>query len=281
MNVAQGERRGQGSKSQVPYAGRRRAGRAHTDLDRERKRLRPYVERAKGFTGWPLDAFAPTRMDPGEPWSYMGRASELLERARSVLDLGTGGGEILERLCTTHTGRVVATESWSGNAPVAADRLRPLGIHVVEASSLALPFRDASFDLVLDRHEELEPGEVARVLSPGGRILTQQVGRETWRELRDFFPRMADPGDLFRRYAGGLAASGLRVAQGRTHTGRAAYGGMGDVVFLLCIAPWTIPDFDPLGRDLPAVLEAEDTLSSRDGVVLTEALFLIEAAKDR
>ncbi|CAM3261815.1 hypothetical protein OCAE111667_00205 [Occultella aeris] len=39
-----------------------------------------------------------------------------------------------------------------------------------------LPLPDATFAVVLDRHEAYDPAEVSRVLAPGGGFLTQQVG---------------------------------------------------------------------------------------------------------
>src|SRR3989475_13027672 len=167
------------------------------DVESARDRIRPFVERARRFSGWQLDEFTPRPLEPSPPWSYEAQAEELLQGARSVLDMGTGGGELFETLSSTISGRAVATESWSVNAPLAAVRLRPHGIVVVQSGSLRLPFRDAVFDVVLNRHEELEASEVARVLALEGTILTQQVGRNQWHELRTFFPRMQDFGDLF------------------------------------------------------------------------------------
>jgi len=247
------------------------------DLESARDRIRPFVERARRFSGWQLDEFTPRPLEPSPPWSYEAQAEELLQGARSVLDMGTGGGELFETLSSALVGRAVATESWSVNAPLAAVRLRPHGIVVVQSGSLRLPFRDAVFDVVLNRHEELEASEVARVLALEGTILTQQVGRNQWHELRTFFPRMQDFGDLFDPYRNGFQAAGLTVVQARTHEWKAAYRGLGDIVFLLGIAPWEIPDFDPLGRDLSALLAAEEAFSTDQGIVLTESRFLLEA----
>jgi hypothetical protein len=41
-----------------------------------------------------------------------------------------------------------------------------------------LPFPDASFALVVSRHESFVPAEVARMLVPSGIFLTQQVGTD-------------------------------------------------------------------------------------------------------
>src|SRR5437016_14591295 len=97
------------------------------DLTDARERIRPFVERARRSSGWSLDPFAPRAIEPAEPWSYTGRAAELLKGAKDVLDLGTGGGGVFETLCWSFTGRALATEPWSVNAPVAAARPRPRG----------------------------------------------------------------------------------------------------------------------------------------------------------
>ena len=250
-----------------------------TSLEAARARLRPVVERARRFSGW-SDYPRSRHLGPAPSWSYEERARELLRTARSVVDLGTGGGERFGDYCAGYRGRAVATEEWAVNAPVAAARLRPLGIEIVRCQSLRLPFAAESFDLVLDRHEELAPEEVARVLAPGGRVLTQQVSPDHWRELRRFFLRAnLGSGDLFDEYRDGFAAAGLEIVDARTHTVDAAYSGLGDFVHMLCITPWTIPDFDPLGKDLDALLDLERNLTTEDGLVLTDARFLIEARK--
>ena len=112
-----------------------------------------------------------------------------MAQARSVLDLGTGAGELFAELCAGYHGRAIASEPWAVNAPIAKRRLSRLEVEVVRAHSLRLPFQSGAFDLVLDRHEELDPDEVHRVLRRGGSLLTQQIGQNEWEELRPFFPR--------------------------------------------------------------------------------------------
>jgi SAM-dependent methyltransferase len=247
-------------------------------LDRARERLRPHVLRAKSFTGWL--ALPETRL-LGEPlpWDYMQLARPRVRTAGSVLDMGTGGGERFAELCEGYSCRAVASEEWHVNARVAAEHLRQAGAHVVHAQSSVLPFAAESFDLVLNRHEDLQPAEVARVLQPGGTVLTQQVDNDNWRELRRFFPRHTDWGNHFSRYRSGFVASGLTVERAQRHEATAAFASLEDFVYMLCIAPWEIPDFDPLGDDLRALLEMEQALTTADGLVLTSVNYLIEAHK--
>ena len=148
--------------------------------------LRPYVDKARRMKGWSLDTQTAS-LGPETPWNYDERARELLTGAGVVLDMGTGGGERFSRICDGYDARAVATEAWPPNVPVAAARLAPLGISLLHAHGLSLPLADGSIDLVLNRHEELDPGDVAKFLAPGGRVLTQQIGRNHWRELRTVF----------------------------------------------------------------------------------------------
>ncbi len=90
-------------------------------------------------------------------------------------------------------------------------------------------------------------------------MLTEQVW-DHWRELKRFFPRMVEYRGLESAYQDGLTASGMTIVDARGHVVPAAFDNLGDLVFMLCVTPWTIPDFDPLGADLPALLQLEREL---------------------
>jgi SAM-dependent methyltransferase len=248
-----------------------------TERDLLRERLRPYVERARHFSGWVFD-YTSRRLGPDKPWSYSGRARELVRDADRVVDLGTGGGERFAELIERHTGLAIATEEWSVNVPVAADRLRQYGPAVLNCSSVSLPFADASLDLVLSRHEAIDPFEVARILAPGGVVLTQQTGNEDWSELRDFFRRWHDHGDHYAYYRAGFRAAGLEVVRGERHYETVAYH-FEDVVYQLCIMPWWIADFDPLVSDLDALLALSARCNGDGELLLSQARYILEARK--
>ena len=240
--------------------------------------LRPYVEKARAMKGWSID-MRKVNLGPESPWSYNERARELLVDAGVVVDMGTGGGERFSRICDGYGGRAFVTEAWPPNVPVAAARLRPLGISVIHADGLSLPLADCSIDLVLNRHEDLDPADVARILCPSGRVLTQQIGRNYWRELTTVFPE-STPGseDLFQTYRDGFREAGLRLIDAREHDQQVAYHSLGDIVYMLTISPWEVPDFD-LERDIDALLALESSYRQDEGVVLTHSNFVIEAEK--
>src|SRR5947207_2122871 len=82
------------------------------------------------FTGWDFGAIEDRVVREGVPWDYTTRCNDLAAHADTLVDLGTGGGEFLSEI-SPRPRLLVATEGWMPNVPVAAGRLRPLGIHVV------------------------------------------------------------------------------------------------------------------------------------------------------
>ena len=244
----------------------------------ELARLKPWFERARDFSGWDLSKVRPRLIEPAPAWDYETIVRQYGLGKRDALDMGTGGGELLARIREALPARTTATEEWNVNAPIAKKRLAPLGVEIVRCRSLLLPFVESAFDLVINRHEELEPREVARVLSVGGHVVTQQVGRDNWSELRSFFPMMTDFGDLYGDYVQGFEAAGLRIIRKDQHDHKVAYRDLGEIVFLLAISPWSFPRFSP-ERDLDALLALESECLTDDGLVVTESRFLIIAEK--
>ena len=53
---------------------------------------------------------------------------------------------------------------------------------------------------------------------------------------------------------------------------------LSDLVFMLLVAPWEAPGFDP-ERDVDTLIAIEDALRREEGIVLTEPRYLIRAHK--
>ncbi len=233
-----------------------------------------YAEAARKLEGWELE-FEPEPLEPGPPWDYEALAERLCSGASSVLDLGTGGGEVLSRILPSSGGRAFATEWWSVNAPVASRRLGPRA-PVVRASALELPFRSGSFDVVLSRHEEISPREIGRVLAPGGHFLTQQVVPDVWHELRGVFPDMAHFPDHCSEYRRGLIELGLSIEDAREFRRLVRFRELGHLVYHLVAAPWTIPGFS-VRSHLEGLRRLDRQAREEGGLVLTEGFYLLQA----
>ena len=103
-------------------------------------------------------------------------AAQHLEGATSVLDIGTGEGQIARLAATGDARRVVGVDPTVGQLDAA--RTRGGGPAYSRAVATALPFADASFDaavacLVFEHIEDADGAlaEVGRVLADGGRFL--------------------------------------------------------------------------------------------------------------
>ena len=241
-------------------------------------RLWPYAARALALTGWTHPGIDVRTLDPGPRWDYEVIARKYARDAGRIVDFGTGGGEVLERIIADIPAHIVATEEWYRNAPIARDRLAPHGVAVVRCDSLRLPFAAAVFDVALDRHEALEPAEVARVLRPGAVVVTQQVAHDHWRELDAYFPARGFHFDHYAAYAAGFEAAGMRILRRERCDYRVAFGSLGDLVYWLAASPDRISNFD-VAADIEPLLDIERDLTTSDGIVLTDARYLMIAAK--
>lgn len=245
----------------------------------DRLDIQAAIDRARTFSGWSFDGVDGVPPEAALPWDYEERARGLIWAGARVLDLGTGGGEVFSRIAGASMRYAVATEEWGPNSSVAAKRLAELAVPVVRASSLALPFASSSFDVVLSRHEEIEPSEVDRVLPPGGKFLTQQVCPEHWPEIRRFFPRATVFTDHWREYQEWFRNHGYEI-EAQRHDYEVSFESLAGLVFMLLVAPWEVPGFD-VERDEAALRALEDANAGSEGIKLTEGRYLLLASKPR
>ena len=90
------------------------------------------------------------------PWDYRAIILNYLKPDMRLLDVDTGGGETL----------------------------LPLGIDFRAGNGKGhLPFNDAEFNMIINRHGDFNAQEIHRVLKDGGIFITEQVGAENDREL--------------------------------------------------------------------------------------------------
>ena len=242
-------------------------------------------EESQPFSGWDFGHLRRRYSEEKPPWSYEELARDVLRGARAAVDLGTGGGEVLARLADTFPGRMVATEAYPPNWAVARDRLASTGASVVayaaEETSSVLPFRDAAFDAVLDRHEAYDAREVARVLAPGGVFLTQQVNGRSHADLLGWFGTEPHwPDVTVDRLAADLVRMGLDIELARSWWGSISFFDVGALVYYLKAIPWEVPDFS-VDRFKPELLGLQRRLDETGALRFDEGRFVIRARKPR
>lgn len=204
-------------------------------------------EEQQPFEGWDFSYLEGRYVEEQPPWSYDALVRALLPGADSLLDMGTGGGERLSSFADALPPRTVATEGYPPNLPIARARLAPLGVEVVEYDverHARLPFPDASFGVVINRHEAYDAREVARILAPGGAFLTQQVDGRDLADLAAVFGHEPQhPHVTLENCAREVEQAGLVIERAETWQGRAVFSDVGALVYFLHAVPWDVPDF--------------------------------------
>jgi SAM-dependent methyltransferase len=211
------------------------------------------------FSGWDFSWLAGRITSEPLPWDYTAIVAEHAATSPDLLDLGTGGGEWLAAL-PDRPPRTAATEAWAPNVPIARSRLEPLGVTVVQvapardnsgrpvvAPRVSLPFPDASFHLVVDRHEAFEVSEVARILARGGWFITQQVDAGNDRDFRALLGiEESEPGpdEMWAAWMPRqLKEAGLSVVEHASAPLVQRIHDVGALAYELKAMPWMVPGF--------------------------------------
>lgn len=222
------------------------------------------------------------RLDTNEPeWDFERACVVAMNNAEAVLDMGTGGGERLQALMVRldqRPAKVAATEGWAPNVYVAREALAPLGIDVAYYDSERggpMPFPSESFDLVLVRHESYDSGEVARVLRPGGLLLTQQVHGLDADELRLWFGgEPAYPEQTLEHHVAGASTAGLTVESQGEWSGWMRFSDSEALVVYMGLVPWDVPGFTVE----PHLAKLQELEAARP-IVVTQRRFWLAARK--
>jgi len=232
--------------------------------------------------GWDFSWLDGRASEQRPSWGYARTMGERMAAATAALDLETGGGEVLAGVPRLPR-LTVATESWPPNVARATALLRPRGAAVVVHQEGPLPFADAAFDLVVSRHPvAVDWPEVARVLLPGGRYFSQQVGPASVFELVEYFlgaqpPEVRSGRDPDLAVAAAEAA-GLEVTDLRSERLRTEFKDIGAVVYFLRKVIWMVPGFT-VEQYRDRLRELHEQIQAHGPFLAHTSRFLIEARK--
>lgn len=240
-------------------------------------------EQEQPFSGWNFEYLERSgRMaEFPTPWHYQSTIKGYLAEANTLLDMGTGGGEVLASLSPLPLNSY-ATEGYQPNVLVATQRLKPLGVSVMAIESDDdLPFKDQTFDLIINRHESFNAAEVSRLLQKDGVFITQQVGGLNDCELNVWLcsqPSQYSNWSL-RSAVEQLQEAGLTILDAKDDISLTRFYDIGAIVYYLKALKWQVPDFTV--EKYFDRLEMIDNLIKEQGYIdITKHRFLIIAKKE-
>ncbi len=237
-------------------------------------------EEQQPFQGWDFSHLNGRWHEDQPSWSYEALVRQLLPQADSLLDMGTGGGEVLLSFKDTLPARTVATEGYPPNFSIAQSNLKPHGIQVVFYDcglDARLPFPDNDFAAIINRHEAYDGLEIARVLRPGGVFLTQQVdGRDLDDMLAIFGVQPAYTHVNLTNCRHELEDAGLIIERADEWAGYSTFDDVGALVYFLHNAPWDAPEDFSVERYADQLLEL---YRNRQPLRFTSRRFVLKARK--
>jgi SAM-dependent methyltransferase len=237
------------------------------------------ADEAAPFRGWDFSYIGARHHMDRPDWNYEEIAKQLISNATSVLDIGTGGGEVLAQLAPfpEHT---AAIEDWPPNVEVATRRLSPLGVKVIGVDyEKRLPFNDGEFDLVLNRHSALPIAELSRILKPGGILFTQQVDGHNLEDLaQEFGAKQKWPDNTLQQIQNQLEQAGFEVADSKKWTGQAVFNDVGAIAYFLKNIPWIVDGFSVDGH-LKNLEKLQQKADRGEPLCYSIGRFLIKAVK--
>lgn len=236
------------------------------------------------FSGWDFSYISASGRMQSEPlpWNYTSLILPYVRSVSTLLDMGTGGGELLSLLqpLPKHT---CATEAYDPNIEVAKKRLEPLSVHVFKVEDdMSLPFREDKFELIINRHESYYPPEVLRLLEPSGHFITQQVGEQNDFDINRLLgnnQRKEEAPWNAAFAAKELQAQGFRITDQREAFPMARFYDVGAIVYFLKAIPWVVEDFT-VEKYIDVLLDIHNQIQTQGYIEIREHRFLIVAQNE-
>lgn len=215
------------------------------------------------------------------PWDYEKIVKSYLSDTKRIMDYDTGGAEFLLSLNHPHQ-LTAATEGYEPNVALCREKLLPLGIAFKEcADPKNIPFKEASFDLMINRHGDFSPQEIYRLLKKEGIFITEQVGSENDRDLVEIvLPGTPKPfPDLnlnIQRAA--FEKSGFQILRAEEAFQSIKFYDVGAFVWFAHIIEWEFPDFS-VDKCFEQLLEMQKRIEDKGEIEGTTHRYLVVARK--
>ncbi|MDR2600390.1 MAG: class I SAM-dependent methyltransferase [Oscillospiraceae bacterium] len=232
------------------------------------------------FSGWDF-SYLEGRMEEDKlPWNYQNIVEKACSGRNRLLDMDTGGGELLCSLSNLPK-QVFATEGYKPNIPIAENRLKERGYYLkpVKASS-EIPFEDEYFDIIINRHGSFDINILKRTLQKNGLFITQQVGGLNGIDMNMAFETktmnyvewcLIKNIEIFKN-------SGMEILDYEEYVGKMKFKDIGALVYYLKCIPWQVKDFS-IEKYYNKLTIINDIIQKKDFIDFTMHRFYIVVRK--
>jgi SAM-dependent methyltransferase len=219
---------------------------------------------------------------------YIRRIISKVKPGNMVLDVGCGTAHIIGELAKrTNNVFYVGLDISSAMAKIARrNNKENMEIGIMRGDGLNLPFKDESFQVVINRLADFSLNEVYRVLKNGGVFLRFGLGPEGSKEILSIFPDRYDEGAFFfpknpRRWkkevAEEIQASGFSEMRLNDYKGRSYYLSVESLVNLIEMVP-LVKDFDRR-KDIDKLERFSKEYGTKRGIPITDHFYILGGTK--
>ena len=238
-------------------------------------------EKIAHIHGWDFSHIDGKYEESDLPWNYRDVICRYINEDMSILDYDTGGGEFLLSLDHPY-GKTAATEGYPPNIDLCKEILLPLGVDFKECNNYNnIPFKDGSFDLIIDRHGDMNANEFYRLLKKGGIFITEQVGEDNDRDLVEMvlpntekpFPHMN-----LKEQKKEFEKAGLEIIEEDEAYRPIKFYDIGAFVWFAHIIEWEFPGFS-VDKCFDRLLDMQRRIDDNGSISGTIHRYLIVARK--
>ncbi|PID51912.1 MAG: SAM-dependent methyltransferase [Candidatus Moraniibacteriota bacterium] len=225
------------------------------------------------ITGWDFSHIDGRYEEEELPWNYEQIVRQYLKEDDVLLDLDTGGGEFLLRL-GHQPERTYATEGFRPNFVHCQKTLGEKGIDVQYLqidTGKSFPYPDNFFDVIINRHGNINAAEIYRVLKSDGYFITQQVGADNDREFVELLTPKAQkpfPNNTLAQSTASLEKAGFNIVKSDEAHTKLTFFDVGALVWFAKIIQWEFVDFSVDGnlaqlRNAQNIIEQQGRLEGK------------------
>lgn len=249
-------------------------------MNKEELKIYLKKEEEYSFQGWDFSYLDGRWKSDDLPWDYKDLVKKYLKESDKLLDIGTGGGEIL--LSFNHPHHLTAvTEGYKPNVKLCEEILSPLGIKVYDTVGDDLSIVNEIFDIVINRHESYNEKDLNRVLKNGGLFITQQVGAYNNIDLSRYFDPnhvIQFPEMTFDESIKRLEDNGFEIVYKDEFFPKLKFFDLGAIAYFARIISWEFINFS-VDKYIDKFVEMGKVLSEKGYIESTEHRFIIIAKK--